>query len=103
MLIIIIIILSLSLHCNSEITEKDSYDTREITFSLLSSYRLVGSSRFTHDNSQGFRIFSGFTPVIRIMTKWVTWGKEWLFLTQKYQDYQSLDYRGITVVCNSSG
>jgi hypothetical protein len=77
MIIIITITLSsLSLHCNSEITEKESYDTREITYSLLSSYRLAGSSRFTHASSHGFRIVSGFYPVIWKMTGWVTWGKE---------------------------
>ena len=60
--------MSLSLHCNGEIRETDSYDTRQITSLLLRISRLTGSSRFTHATSLRVRIVSGFMPVIRTMT-----------------------------------
>ena len=52
----------LSLHCNTETRQKESYDTRHITFLQLStrSWRLVGSFSFSHvtDTQDGLRLAS---------------------------------------------
>jgi hypothetical protein len=70
-IIIIIIIkglLSLSFHSNSEIREKDSYGTRQITSLLLRSLSAAGYFHITDATSLVVRIVSEFPPLIRTMT-----------------------------------
>jgi hypothetical protein len=48
--------------------KREIHDPREITSSLLRSYRLAGSSGFTDVTSLGVRIVSDLPPVIRTLT-----------------------------------
>jgi hypothetical protein len=63
-IIIIMRLLSLSLHCKGALRQK-SYSSREITCLLLRGETLAGCCRVSHTASLRVWIVSGFMPVIR--------------------------------------
>lgn len=89
--------LSPSLHYYDKIRKREGYNTCEITFLLLRSWRLSGSSSFTHTTSLAVQIVSGSlpSPVIWTITgsRYEKDSCSWPKIAQTTQGSRWLGYR----------